>query len=124
MTPNFILLYVQDAVASCQFYQRLLQQPPVEHTDNFALFVLENGLKLGVWAANEVLPPVQSCTGHCELGIAVASRADVDEVFLRWQNEYTVLQTPTAMDFGYTFTINDPDGHRIRVFCPEDEAQP
>ena len=29
-----------------------------------------------------------------------------------------VLQQPTAMDFGYTFTVQDPDGHRVRVFAP------
>jgi predicted enzyme related to lactoylglutathione lyase len=29
-----------------------------------------------------------------------------------------VLQPPTPMDFGFTFTAGDPDGHRLRVFAP------
>jgi predicted lactoylglutathione lyase len=28
-----------------------------------------------------------------------------------------VLQKPTQMDFGYTFTVADPDGHRLRAFA-------
>jgi hypothetical protein len=30
----------------------------------------------------------------------------------------TVVQGPLHMSFGYTFTVIDPDGHRLRVFCP------
>lgn len=33
-----------------------------------------------------------------------------------------MLQTPTTMDFGYTFTATDPDGHRLRVFSPAARA--
>ena len=29
-----------------------------------------------------------------------------------------VEASPTFMDFGYTFTAKDPDGHRLRVFAP------
>ena len=29
-----------------------------------------------------------------------------------------VLQEPTHLDFGYTFTVADPDGNRLRVFAP------
>jgi hypothetical protein len=29
-----------------------------------------------------------------------------------------ILQPPTEMDFGRTFTAADPDGHRLRVFKP------
>jgi hypothetical protein len=28
------------------------------------------------------------------------------------------VQSPIAMDFGFTFTAVDPDGHRLRVFAP------
>ena len=30
----------------------------------------------------------------------------------------TILQEPVTMDFGRTFLAADPDGHRLRVFCP------
>lgn len=42
-------------------------------------------------------------------------------VHARWRARgCVVLQAPTAMDFGYTFTVQDPDGHRVRVFAPEE----
>jgi hypothetical protein len=27
-----------------------------------------------------------------------------------------VVQEPTRMDFGFTFVVADPDGHRLRPF--------
>ena len=37
----------------------------------------------------------------------------------RWQGlGVPVIQAPTEMDFGLTFTALDPDGHRLRVFAP------
>ena len=27
-------------------------------------------------------------------------------------------QPPVAMEFGQTFTALDPDGHRLRIYCP------
>ena len=29
-----------------------------------------------------------------------------------------VIQEPTDMDFGFTFVVEDPDGHRLRPFVP------
>jgi hypothetical protein len=29
-----------------------------------------------------------------------------------------IIQEPVKMDFGFTFTAADPDGHRLRVFAP------
>jgi hypothetical protein len=29
-----------------------------------------------------------------------------------------VLQRPVDLDFGRTFVVLDPDGHRLRVFAP------
>jgi hypothetical protein len=29
-----------------------------------------------------------------------------------------IVQEPVDLDFGYTFTALDPDGHRLRVFAP------
>jgi predicted enzyme related to lactoylglutathione lyase len=30
----------------------------------------------------------------------------------------TILQEPATKDFGLTFLAADPDGYRLRVFCP------
>jgi len=29
-----------------------------------------------------------------------------------------IAQEPTKMNFGFTFTALDPDGHRLRVYAP------
>ncbi len=31
------------------------------------------------------------------------------------------IETPTQMDFGYTFVATDPDAHRLRVFAANKE---
>ena len=30
-----------------------------------------------------------------------------------------ILRAPTQLDFGYTFTSADPDGHRVRIFMSD-----
>jgi predicted enzyme related to lactoylglutathione lyase len=49
----------------------------------------------------------------------VPDAAAVDATHARWaQRGVAILQSPTAMSFGRTFTAADPDGHRLRVFAP------
>ena len=33
----------------------------------------------------------------------------------------TLIQAPTKMEFGYTCMALDPDGHRLRLYCPAPE---
>jgi hypothetical protein len=54
--PSMTLLYVDNPLNSAAFYQRLLGQAPVELSPGFALFVLNNGFKLGMWAKQGVKP--------------------------------------------------------------------
>lgn len=116
-TPGFIILYVANPSASAAFYAKLLQNQPVESSPGFALFVLENGLKLGLWKQTAVQPAAQHCGGGGELAFTVENRAAVDALHADWINQgIAILQPPTHMDFGYTFTGQDPDGHRLRVF--------
>lgn len=117
--PDFVLLYVEDPVRSAAFYERLLGRAPVEASPGFALFVLDGGLKIGLWKRAEVQPAAHATGGGCELALAVESNAAVDAAHAQWRADgLTILQAPTAMDFGYTFTAADPDGHRLRVFAP------
>jgi catechol 2,3-dioxygenase-like lactoylglutathione lyase family enzyme len=44
---NFVILYVQDATASADFYARLLGGPPVEASPGFAMFVTPSGVSSG-----------------------------------------------------------------------------
>ena len=116
----FVLFHVADPPASARWYARLLDQPAVEASPTFALFALGAGAMLGLWRRDTVQPPAYAAPGASELALAVPGRDAVDSLHARWQAlGCTVLQPPTAMDFGYTFTVCDPDGHRVRVFAPE-----
>lgn len=115
---NYILNYVADAPKSAALYTKLLNAEPVEASDNFVMFALPNGTALGLWARNDVEPKA-TLPGGTELGFAVDSDEAVRTTREAWVKlGLHVIQEPTQMDFGYTFTAADPDGHRLRVFNP------
>lgn len=117
-TKHFVLLYVQDTPASTRFYERLLGRPPVESSPTFAMFPLE-GVMLGLWSRAGVEPAPQGAPGASEFCVALSSDAEVDAFHARWRElGVQVAQAPTRMDFGYTALALDPDGHRLRAFCP------
>ena len=119
INPDFILLYVEKVSNSVTFYKKILGADPVEASPNFAMFVLGSGLSLGLWAKHDVQPMPKAAGGGCELGITVPSKEAVDNKFKEWNDQlFPIAQKPTEMDFGYTFVALDPDGHRLRVFCP------
>ena len=116
--PNFILLYVEDAARSATFYADLLGKTPAEASPTFAMFPLESGVMLGLWGRGGVEPKAGP-SGGGELAFAVENDATVTARHADWSARgLTILQTPTKMDFGFTFTAADPDGHRLRVFAP------
>ena len=116
--PSLVILYVRSPADSAAFYAQLLGKAAAESSPNFAMFALGAGLMLGLWAASEV-QPAATMPGGSELGITLADRAAVDRCHAAWRAQrIEVIQPPTAMDFGYTFTALDPDGHRLRVFAP------
>ena len=115
--PNFVLLYVSDPLAAADFFARLLGKPAVEASPGFAMFALESGVMLGLWERGGV-EPAATTPGGAELAFAVTDRAAVDQRHADWRGQgVTVIQAPTQMDFGYTFTALGPDGHRLRVFA-------
>jgi predicted enzyme related to lactoylglutathione lyase len=80
---------------------------------------MREGMMLGLWRIDGVAPASTTLGGGGELCAALATREAVDALHADWlARGVPVLQPPTAMDFGYTFTAADPDGHRIRVFHP------
>lgn len=118
-TP-FILFHVADPEVSARFYSKLLHKPAVEASPTFAMFALDSGAMLGLWKRETVEPASSGATGACELAFAVQDRDAVDARYTSWRAlGCEVLQSPVRMDFGYTFTVQDPDGHRVRVFAPE-----
>lgn len=118
--PNFTILYVDNPPASAAFYETLLEKPPIESSPTFAMFALDNGTRFGLWSRHTVEPAATAAPGSIEIAFAVGDRAEVTRIHDAWtQRGLPMLQTPTALDFGYTFVALDPDGHRLRVFTPE-----
>ncbi len=120
MSSNvYLLLYVDRPEASAAFYGALLGRPPVETSPTFALFILDGGVKLGLWSRHTVEPAAQLTGGGGELCFAVDTPAEVDARHADWRDRgLTILQPPVDLDFGHTFVAADPDGHRLRIFCP------
>lgn len=120
---HYVLFYVEKPQASAAFYSALLQRAPVENSPTFALFVLDSGLKLGLWSRYTVEPAAAGRGGASELAFCVADADALNQRHQEWSlRGLAILQAPTDMDFGRTFVALDPDGHRLRVFAPA--AQP
>lgn len=116
LSPDYILFAVQDPRQSAILYDQLLGQKPVESADTFVRYVLSNGIGVGLWKAS-TMQPVPASPGGVEIAFGLESR----EAVLRTYDEWTklgvqVLQAPTDMDFGFTFVVACPDGHRLRPF--------
>lgn len=123
--PNFILLYVDNPQHSAKFYAPLLDKQPMESSPSFVMFALDSGVMLGLWSKHTVEPAVPKIPlgGSGELAFSVADMATVNAMHADWSKRgLEILQQPVRMDFGYTFTAADPDGHRLRVFAPCDPA--
>jgi predicted enzyme related to lactoylglutathione lyase len=117
MPSHTFIFYVEDPLASAVFYEKLLQEKPVDASPGFAVFALAAPTMLGLWKRADVKPAATAGTGSNELSFQVESKAKVEDFFTSAQQiGASVLQEPTQMDFGYTFTVADPDGHRLRVF--------
>lgn len=119
--PGFILLYVDDPAISAAFYSDLLDKLPIDSSPTFALFQLDSGAKLGLWARQAVLPAATIAGGGSELGIPLEDETALERCHSDWvQRGLCIIQPPTEMYFGRTFVALDPDGHRLRVFTPRE----
>jgi catechol 2,3-dioxygenase-like lactoylglutathione lyase family enzyme len=115
-TLNYLLLPVRNPRQSAALYARLLGCKPVEDSEGFVLFVLPNGIKVGLWLASDI-EPKPSAPGGIEIAFSEPSREAVLDTFKEWTGlGLKVLQKPTDMPFGFTFVVEDPDGHRLRPF--------
>jgi predicted enzyme related to lactoylglutathione lyase len=116
--PNFTLLYVESPAKSAVFYESIFGCPPVESSPNFAMFVTDPGITLGLWAQKDVQPKA-TAPGGGELGFQLGTKDEVNALAAEWEAKgVKLVQRPTQMDFGWTFLAVDPDGHRLRVFAP------
>lgn len=119
---NFILAYVADVPRSVALYSKVLGLQPVENSANFAMFVQPNGVMIGLWANHDV-KPAPTTPGGIEILFPVETRPELETLLKDWPAlGLQIIQQPTQMDFGYTFTVADPDGHRLRAYLPGDTA--
>jgi catechol 2,3-dioxygenase-like lactoylglutathione lyase family enzyme len=116
---NFVILYVKDPEASARFYTDLFGVEPVESSPFFVMFSLPSGMRLGLWAKHTVEPMVKKDSGGAELIFSEKNDIDVADRYDQWSRRGLVIeQEPVTMEFGRTFVALDPDGHRLRVYCP------
>ncbi len=121
MNANFIILYVDNPFNSASFYTKLLGKSPTESHPTFVSFQLNSEATLGLWSKHTAAPATFLTGGGGEIGFTVINKETVDLMYGKWTfYGGRVAQKPTTMDFGYTFVILDPDGHRLRVFCGND----
>jgi predicted enzyme related to lactoylglutathione lyase len=117
--PHFVLLYVDEPQKSAVFYARLLDRQPLDSAPNFVMFELSPDLRLGLWARRDVEPAPRDAGDMGELAMAVGASKEVEALCADWRGKgAAILQEPATKDFGLTFLAADPDGHRLRVFCP------
>lgn len=122
-TLNYILLAATNPRRSGALYSTILGLEPVENSETFVLFVLPSGLKIGLWQADEMEPKVGKADG-VDISFSEPNYAAVRSTYEEWKGlDVVMLQEPTEMDFGYTFTAADPDGHRLRVFALNENPQ-
>jgi catechol 2,3-dioxygenase-like lactoylglutathione lyase family enzyme len=113
---DYILLAVRDPLASAELYKKILGTDPVESSPGFVLFVTGNGGKIGLWLA-PAMDPKPNPAGGSEISFTEPDRQAVLATHKAWKGYgLTIIQPPTDMPFGFTFTAEDADGHRLRPF--------
>lgn len=122
-TLNYLLLAVRDPLQSAELYTKLLGREPVEKAPTFVLYVLPGGLKIGLWLADE-MEPKPNAAGGIEISFSEDSKDAVRATYAEWSKlGLKVVQEPTDMDFGFTFVVEDADGHRLRPFVLADNPR-
>ncbi len=120
---NYLLLAVADPQKSAAVYTEILDAQPVENSPTFVLYVLPSGLKLGLWLKDEMLPMTGRPDG-IDISFSEPGNDAVRATYAKWKGlGLKILQEPTDMDFGFTFTAADPDGHRLRAFALNDDPR-
>ena len=111
--------YVADAPASTALYSKLFDAEPVQSSPTFSMFAFPNGGTFGVWGRSDVTPKSETAGGAVEFAFAAKGDDEVKAMHEDWQKlGLEIIQPPTMMPFGFTFTATDPDGHRLRVYAP------
>lgn len=117
-SSQLLVLYVENLATSLDFYSRLLNARVLESSPQFAMLESPGNARFALWTRAAVVPPVDVTSGVMELVFMVEGTATVDSWYSSWKAQGArVLQPPTALEFGYSFMVQDPDGHRLRVLA-------
>lgn len=122
--PSFVILYVENPSQSATFYQQLFALAPVEASPGFVMFVLNSGLRLGLWQRQHIVPAATldaalPAGGSCELVFQLADSAALQTTYQQCQQaQLAVALAPVQLEFGETFVVLDPDQHRLRFYVP------
>lgn len=116
LTPDLIILAVENPQQSATFYSELLAIEPKESSEFFCLLEWSQYFRLGLWAKHRIQPEATPNIGGFEVCIPVYTNEEVDRLYEQWQTKgMNILQKPTKMDFGYTFVAESPDRLRLRI---------
>ncbi|MEO8529974.1 MAG: VOC family protein [Deltaproteobacteria bacterium] len=120
LTPNLILLYVDDPTKSAAFYAGLFETKPASVFPTYAAFRFDNGLHLGLWSTSAKNFLSGGSGRRSEIAFMVPDADSVRGLHDRWTSAAVPIEQPlhTAV-FGLTFVAIDLDGHRIRVCVPD-----
>ena len=119
-SPNLIILYVKDPAESAAFYRNILSREPAVEAPNFVAFPLDGGFTLGLWRRSSVEPQPSAVGNRGEVAFMVDGENAVARHYEDWRGRgLPFAQDLTELDFGPTFVVLDPDGHRLRVCEPD-----
>lgn len=122
-TLNYLLLAVASPRKSAELYSNILGAQPVNASDTFVLYAMPSGLKIGLWLKDE-MEPISGKPDGLDISFSEPDKAAVSATHAAWKAlGLKILQEPVDMDFGFTFTAADPDGHRLRVFTLADNPR-
>ncbi|MBV8048444.1 MAG: VOC family protein [Paludibacterium sp.] len=117
--PSHVVLYVDNPGASADFYSAVLEEMPVSASASFVLFEQDEGLRLGLWSRECVEPAATIAGGGAELVVVVEDEDAVDRRYEALsQRGLCIIQPPQDMEYGRSFVLLDPDGHRVRLMMP------
>lgn len=120
VSPNLVLLYVEDPHKSQQFYRKLLNREPASAFPTFVAFYLDGGWTLGLWASSRIEPTPPKNGNRSEIAFMVPDEQAVRALHREWvASGVTIEREPYTDVFGLTFVALDPDGHRIRACTPD-----
>ncbi|WP_176082453.1 VOC family protein [Martelella sp. HB161492] len=120
MPLNLIVLYVDDPQVSAKFYAHFLGVAPNALSPGFVAINAPGMPMLGLWSRAGVKPSPEGGPGMMEIGVMLGG----DGVSVAYDRAVAdgldIIQPLYTGDFGPTFVVADPDGHRIRVCQPDD----